>query len=335
MPMPSEAAGGTAGLAGAALGTPATGTATAAGAGPRGLPVPVPATPTPFPLLLDEAMPWVRRHVRAIYPPIAVLAAVASAGLAAAETLLLGARPAAVTDPWQSLARLYSLLAVSIPFTLAIGLLYAAMTVAAVDAVAGRTVDVGRALRFVIRPRILGTQLLVFLCVVGAAALCCFVPALYVWPLLAMALPAMAEEGVTGTAALRRSAQLTRHNPRRRWVTSPIVKVLALALVTWAMSALASTLLQLPVAAVQGVTLMRKVAAGEDVPSWMAGIGWLQVPLRCLASLIVSTVSLYSSFALALLFFDLRARREGADLRQAIAGMTGAAPEAPQGVPPS
>jgi hypothetical protein len=291
-------------------------------AGPAGLAVP--ATPMPFPLLLDEAMRWVRRYVRAIYPPIAVPAAVLSAGLAVVQTLWQPPDAAAVTDPWQSLARLYAMLAVSLPFSLLIGLLYAAMIVAAVDAVAGRRIDVGRALRFVVRPAVLGTQLLVLVCVLGSAALCCVVPAFFVWPLLAMALPAMAEEGMTGTAALRRSAELTWHNPRRRWLASPIVKLLALVLVTTVMSVMVSSVLQLPVAVVQGVAFMRRAAGGEDVPAWISGFNWLQVPLRCLASLAVSAVSVYSSFALALLFFDLRARREGGDLWRAVAGMTGA-----------
>jgi hypothetical protein len=226
------------------------------------------------------------------------------------------------------------MLAVSLPFSLLIGLLYSAMIVAAVDAVAGRTVDVGRALRFVVRPAVLGTQLLVFLCVIAAAALCCVVPAFYVWPLLAMTLPAMADEGVTGTAALRRSAELTRHNPRRRLLASPIVKILAVVVVTSAMSVLVSMVLQLPVAVVQGVALMRRAASGEDVPAWISSFSWLQVPLRCLASLAVSAVAVYSSFAMALLFFDLRARREGGDLWRAIAGMTGAAAPAAGGPRP-
>jgi hypothetical protein len=326
MPTPDGAAGGAAGLPGSLLGT-----AGASADGPPGLQVPV--RPMAFPLLLDEAMRWVRLQMRAIYLPIAVPAAVLSAGLAVVQTLWQGSQPTGVTDPWQSLARLYSMLAVSLPFSLLIGLLYAAMIVAAVDAVAGRTVDVGRAMRFVVRHAVLGTQLLVFLCVVASAVLCCVVPAFYVWPLLAMALPAMAEEGVTGMAALRRSAELTRHNPRRRWLASPIVKILALALVTAAMSTSVSMVLQLPVAVVQGVVFMRRAAGGEDVPSWVAGFSWLQVPLRCAASFAVSAVSVYSSFALALLFFDLRARREGGDLWRAIAGMTGAGPTEPEGPP--
>ncbi|HVR08117.1 MAG TPA: hypothetical protein VMW75_08720 [Thermoanaerobaculia bacterium] len=318
---------------------PEPGSASALNGAPAvGSPVPavpaVPATPLPLPLLLDEAMRWVRRYGRAIYPPIAVPAAVLSAGLAALQTVWQPPDAPVPADPLQSLARLYAMLAVSLPFSLLIGLLYSAMIVAAVDAVAGRTVDVGRALRFVVRPAVLGTQLLVFLCVIAAAVLCCVVPAFYVWPLLAMTLPAMADEGVTGTAALRRSAELTRHNPRRRWLASPIVKILAVVLVTSAMSVLVSMVLQLPVAVVQGVALMRRAASGEDVPGWISTFSWLQVPLRCLASLAVSAVAVYSSFAMALLFFDLRARREGGDLWRAIAGMTGAAAPAAGGPPP-
>lgn len=307
-------------------------TADAPAAGPAGSAVP--ATPMPLPLLLDEAMRWARRYLRAIYPPIAVPAAGLSAGLAVVQTLWQPPDAAAAADPWQSLARLYAMLAVSLPFSLLIGLLYAAMTVAAVDAVAGRGVDVGRALRFVVRPPVLGTQLLVFLCVAASAVLCCVVPAFYVWPLLAMALPAMAEERMTGTAALRRSVELTRHNPRRRLLASPIVKILALLLVTSAMSVMVSMVLQLPVAVVQGVALVRRAASGEDVPGWISGFSWLQVPLRCLASLAVSAVAVYSSFAMALLFFDLRARREGGDLWRAIAMMSGGAGAPAAGGPP-
>ncbi len=289
----------------------------------------LPATPVPFPWLLDDAMRWARRHLRSIYAPIAVPAAVISAGLAVMQTLWQRSQEVAVTDPWQSVARLYALLAVSLPFSLLIGLLYAAMLVAAVDGVAGRPVRIGRALRFVARPAVLGTQVLVLLCVAASALLCCVVPAFVVWPLLAMTLPAMADEGVTGTAALRRSAELTWYNPRRRLLTSPIVKLLALVLVTTAMSVLFTMVLQLPVAVVQGVVFMRRAAGGEDVPGWVSGLGWLQVPLHCLASFAVTAVSAYSSFAMALLFFDLRARREGADLWPAVAAMTGAAAAAP------
>jgi len=292
---------------------------------------PLPFAPVPFTVLLDDAVRWTRRFLRVIYPPIAIPAAVLAGLVAAAQVAWQPSQPMAAADPWQSLVRVYTMLAALLPYMLLIGLLYAAMTVAAVDAVAGRAVDARRALRFVVGHRALGTLLLAFLCE-GAALIACGLPALYVWPLLRMTLPAMAAEGVTGAAALRRSAELARHNPRRRFLTSPLVKILALMLVVPVISLLATAVLQLPMMLVQTLVFMRRAASGEDFPGWFSSFLWLQVPLRCLASLIVSAVYLYASFATALLFFDLRARREGDDLRLAIAGMTGAGPEPP---PPS
>ncbi len=288
-----------------------------------------PISPIPFRMLLDEAVPWTRRHLRTIYPPLALLMAIATAGVAAAQARWQVPSAMNAVDPRQSLVRLYAVLGATVPFLLVVGLLHGAMTVAAVDAVAGRAVDVRRALRFMVRPGVLGALSLAMLCILGSWACCCFFPVLYVWPLLGMTLPAMAAEGVTGTAALRRSAQLTRHNPRRRFLTSPIVKILALSVVVGILSYLASLVLQLPLQVLQGLVFLRRAASGEDLPAWFSGAAWLQVPLTFLAALVTSAVALYSSFATALLFFDLRARREGDDLRQAIAGMTGAGPEPP------
>jgi len=122
-------------------------------------------------------------------------------------------------------------------------------------------------------------------------------------------------------------------------LTSPLVKILALMTVVQVISLLATAVLQLPLGLVRIVVFVRKAASGEDLPGWFSSFLWLQVPLSCLASLIMSAVYLYSSFATALLFFDLRARREGDDLRLAIAGMTGApsaasVPSNPSALPP-
>jgi uncharacterized membrane protein len=290
-----------------------------------------PFTPVPFTVLLDDAVRWTRRYARAICPPVAIPAAVLAGLVAAAQIAWQPSQRMAAADPWGTLARFYGMMAALVPYMLVIAVLYAAMTVAAVDAVAGRAVDVRRALRFVVRPRVLWTQLEVFF-LEGVALLFCALPALYVWPLLRMTVPAMADEGVTGAAAIRRSAELVHHNPRRRLLTSPLVKILALLAVVPVISLLATAVLQLPLMLVQVLVGIRKAASGEDLPGWFPVFLWLQVPLRCVASLIVSVVYLYSSFATALLFFDLRARREGDDLRRAIDGMTGAGPEPP---PPS
>lgn len=309
----------------------------AAGAPPAAMPF----TPVPFPVLLDDAVRWTRRYARGIFLPVAIPAAVLAGLVAAAQIAWQPPQAMAAADPWQYLVRIYGMLAALLPYMFVISVLYAAMTVAAVDAVAGRAVDVRRALWFVVRPRVLVTQLEVFF-LEGVALLCCLVPALYVWPLVLLTVPAMADEGVTGFAAIGRSAELARHNPGRRLRTSPLVKILALLAVVPVISLLATSVLQLPLMVVQMVMVMRRVASGEDFPGWFSSFLWLQLPVRCLASLIISMVYLYSSFATALLFFDLRARREGDDLRRAIAGMTGARPEPPPpsplpplGLPPS
>ncbi len=303
-------------------------------AGAGAVPADLPFAPVPFPVLLDDAVRWTRRYLRVIYPPIAIPAAVLAVLVAAVQVAWQPTQATAAADPWQSLVRIYAMLAALLPYMLAMAVLYAAMTVAAVDAVAGRAVDIRRALRFVVRPRVLATQLAVFF-LEGAALIFCLLPALYVWPLVRMTVPAMADEGVTGARAIGRSAELAHHNPGRRFRTSPLVKILALMAVVSVISVLATSVLQLPLMLVQVLVFMRKAASGEDLPGWYSSFLWLQLPVRCLASLIVSAVYLYSSFATALLFFDLRARREGDDLRRAIAGMTGVGSEPPERPPPS
>jgi hypothetical protein len=290
--------------------------------------------PMPFPVLLDEAMRRARRHVRTIYLPLALPLAVINAAVAVLQAVWLGPEKMSSTDPWQSIARSCSVMLVSLPLSVVMLLLHAAMVVAAVDAVAGRGVSVRRALRFVVRPGVLGAQALVTLCV-AAAFLCCVLPGLYVLPLLSLTLPAMAAEGLTGSAALNRSAELTRHNPQRRILSSPLLKILALFAVVMLISYLVSLVLILPVTITQGLTMMRKIAAGEDLQRSLSGYLWWQVPLISLSSFVTSGVYVYASFALALLFFDLRARREGDDLRLAIAGLDGAAGGGPESPPPA
>lgn len=302
-------------------------------ASPPGPAMAPPVVPMRFTVLLDEAMRWTRAWLRVIYPPFAVPIAVITAVQAALQALWLRPTPGNIADPWQAIGHSCALVLLMVPILFLILVLYWAMAAAAVDAVAGRQVSYRRSLRFVLRPGVLGAQLLVTLCTMVAFA-CCVVPAFYVLPLLALTLQAMADEGLTGTAALRRSAELTRHNPQRRWLASPMVKILALLVVVGVISYLVSLVIQLPVILVQVGNFVRKAAAGEDVQGWTSGYLWLQVPLTFLASLVNSVVSIYGGFAFALLFFDLRARREGPDLRRAVAEMTaGTAPEPPNPAP--
>jgi hypothetical protein len=279
----------------------------------------------PFPVLLDAALPWTLRHLRTIYPWVALPAVVISSGVIALQLLWPGPDPRA-----QPLAAgLHN--CSYILFYLPLYWIYAALRVAAVDALAGRPVSGWQTIRFIARPRVVGTELLAALCV-GASFLCCGLPFLYVSPLLALTMVAMAAEGVTGTRALRRSAELTRHNPERRLLTSPILKILALMASATGISYLLILLVELPFGLLQGATILRKIAAGEDLQR--ALVSWVVVPVRGIEALSSTAVQLYVSFALALLFFDLREQREGAGLRRAVGEMAEAAGEPGRPAPP-
>jgi len=319
---------------------PSSAAAPAAGAaGQPGQPAWTPsAAPVPFPMLLDEAMRWTRASLRRIYLPFALPVAALSCIMLLAQGILPGPRAGLGADPMQSLAHSCSLMLIILPLNLAIGLFQAAMSVAATEMVAGRGADAGRALRFMLQPAVWLTLLLMLLCDTMAAT-CCLLPVLYVAPLLSMTTQVMVVEGPRGLAALRRSAQLTRHNPRGLLMTSPILKVLALMLVTFLIAFLVSLLPQLPFTILNMGSMLRKIAAGEEVRQLVTP--WVQAPLSFFGALASMVVSLYSSFAFALLFFDLRSRREGGDLERAIAAMTGAttgttpAPSSPAALPPA
>jgi len=85
---------------------------------------------------------------------------------------------------------------------------------------------------------------------------------------------------------------------------------------------------QLPLLVTQQVLLFRGLAGGEpmDAQAVMARLGWLAVPSQMLATLVQMGVKLYAAFGMTLLYFDVRRRREGDDLQEAIARLAGAAP---------
>jgi hypothetical protein len=207
-------------------------------------------------------------------------------------------------------------------------LVHTAMTVAAVDALAGRTPDMRRAWRFALEPRVFGTLLLAGLAVV-AAFVCCVVPLIYVLPLVSFTLVVMVQEGVFGAGALRRSATLAQHNPSRRMLSSPIVKVLAVYVVSYVLSGLVSLVFQLPLGVAQMVTTFRRLAHGQDLA--MGGLLWLGVPVQIATTLLTTAVEIYIAFIMAMLYFDTRARREGIDLLPQLEAM---APESASAPPP-
>jgi len=213
-------------------------------------------------------------------------------------------------------------------------LAYVAGQVAALDALAGRPVDMKRAWRFAAQLPVVGTLLLWFVAIVVATVLC-ILPVLYVGPLLSFFVPVMAEEGRFGAGALSRSAELARFNPSRRLGEHPIVKILLLTLVTTLISYMAGVIVALPFQIPMFIDIFRKTMAGqEDIAGTMGRWIWLQVTAQFLSALARMAIYIYTAFGIALLYTDVRGSKEGSDLRPEIDALF-PAPAAPPPVPPS
>lgn len=291
-----------------------------------------PPGPRPFRLLLDEAIRLSRQYFRSIYWAVALPIAVVATLMAALQALWfsrimedLGGSQPPVFSP--------SVIVMGLASALLMVLAYTAMQVAVVDALSGRPVDMGRAWRFTLQLRVLGTLVLWYACVIASLVACC-IPAFYVGPLLSFVPQAMIEEGRFGIDALKRSAELARYNPSRNFGEYPWVKLLLLFLVVIVLSYLLSMLIALPFQIPMYVDIFRQAASGEEaflerMPFYM----WLQVPAQFLNALASTAVYLYLSCGTALLFFDTRGRKEGLDLRTAIDSVFGGPPPPPPSLP--
>src|SRR4051812_16230613 len=285
--------------------------------------------PMPILLLLDEALGLTRAHLRAIFPavglPVAIIATLAGVVQAMdLQSLFKGGTPSPFmfwTPQVLLLAGLLLLLSM---------VAYVAGQVAALDALAGRPVDMGRAWRLALRPLVWGALLLAFLAIL-LSFLFCVLPVFFVAPLLAFAVPVMVEEGRFGPGALTRSAELALFNPSRRLMEHPIVKVLLLMIVSTLISYLAGLLVALPFQLPMFIDLFRKAMAGsQDVTGVMARWIWLQIPATFLSSLARTAIYVYTAFGMALLYADVRGRREGIALRPEIDALFPAPAPAPE-----
>jgi hypothetical protein len=282
-------------------------------------PPPMSPRPGPMPilLLLDEGLRLARAHLRAIFPavalPVAVIATLAGVAQAVdVQSLFKGGTPSPFMF-WtpQVLLGAVLLLLLSI-------VAYVAGQVAALDALAGRPVDMRRAWRLALRPSVWGTLLLSFLLIL-ISFLFCVLPVFFVAPLLAFAVPVMVEEGRFGPGALTRSAELALFNPSRQWLEHPIVKVLLLMVVSTLISYVAGLLVALPFQLPMFIDLFRKVLAGDqDITGVMSRWIWLQIPAQFLSSLARTAIYIYTAFGMALIYADVRGRKEGTDLRPEI-----------------
>ena len=292
-------------------------------------PAPLPGQPLPLRILLDHAVGISRRHFRAIYPSVALPLVVAAAAFPVAQALLMGPMmtpgepPDAARVAVLAIAFGLALLAFMVVYALA----YGAMYVAVVNAAAGRAVSMGDAWRTVARPPVWATMLLSWVAFL-AGLMCCVLPGVYVGILFCLVMPVVVEEGLYGSSALRRSAALVSYNPQKSVASDPRAKAFLIVFVGTLMGYAVTFVLQLPFVVAQQVYMVRQAAGGQapDPAAMMAAMTWFQVPSNVLGTLAQTAVQLYIAFGLALLYFDIRGRKEGFDLEAGIARLEGGAP---------
>jgi hypothetical protein len=282
-----------------------------------------PAQPLPFRLLLDEAVRQARQHFGRIYPSVAIPLALLAGLLPLAQWLMFRSFPSegrADPSPGAMIQGMAGFWLVMLGWMTVYFLSYGVLIAAAVEAVAQRPISMGRIWLFMVRPRVFGTLLLT----AGATILgsfCCVVPGIYLGLLFSFTVPVMVDEGLFGIAALRRSADLARYNPLRQLDADPRFKVFIVVFVGLLLGYVVSMLVQLPLIIVQQLIMAREIAGGRrvDPAVLMARMTWLQVPSQVFAMLTNTAVYLYMSLGLALLYVDVKRRREGTDLEAAVA----------------
>lgn len=280
----------------------------------------------PFRTLLDHVVVPARRHFRQTL--LAVALPLTFASVAAAIAQVRWSQMAINPDPENFgafFAGMFVVMGVVMVVLVVYVMAYCALMVASMDAVSGRGVDMGRAWRFVFRLPVFLTIVLVSI-LNGMALMLCFLPALYVVPLLSFTLPAMVDEGLVGMDAIHRSAELFRFNPTGRLSHSPWLQTLLLLFVGMVLTYVISWSVQMPFVIAQQVLILRQTFASPETAAEQLGLVlWLQVPASILNALATAVTWLYTTFGLALLYRELRRRKEATDLAAAVGELTGEA----------
>ncbi len=276
----------------------------------------MPAEPIPFRVLLDEAMKQTRRHFGKMYAPVAIPLALL-AGVFVVIQLRFMQQMAGGEAPGQiGIAGCLSFVGTLVLFLVLGGLSSAVLTCAALDGATARPISMKEKWAFVLQPSTLVTLLLALVGITLGFILL-ILPGIYLLLRWSFVVPVMSGEGVKGTAGLRRSWDLVRYNPGKRFFDNTATKVFLLYLVAGLISWLVSLVVQLPFTAMQGVAAARDVASGQPGSVGTAFL-WLQVPSTVLSQLVSTAANIYSSFGVVLLYLDVLRRKEGKDLASAI-----------------
>lgn len=290
--------------------------------------VPTPLAPSlPFRQILDEAVRQARRHFRRIYPYVAIPLVLVAGTVPLAQgflyrNTLTGA--AGRSDPAFARVMLgFGLFGLAMfAFMVVYGLSYGAMFAAATDALAGREISMRRSWGLMVRPRVFGTLVLLGLTVTVGFVLC-VLPGIYLGLIYAFTVPVLVAESRFGTAAMTRSSELARYNPQRKFDSDPRLHVFVTVMVGTMLGYMINLLVQLPFILYQQWVVFHDMAGAQktDPGEMMARLTWVQVPAQMLGMLTNTAVHLYVCFGLALLFFDLKSRKEGLDLEAAVANL--------------
>lgn len=274
--------------------------------------------------MLDEAMRQARRNFKAIYPSVGIPLALVAGLLPLGQglwfrSLRFGGAGALAPGLPAMLVGMAAMIAVTLLFLIVYVIGYGAMLAAATEALYGRPVVMSRMWAAMVQPRALFTLVLSSMAI-GAGSVCCLFPGIYVALIFSMIVPVMIEEKLFLADALGRSAALAAYNPRRSFGDDPRVRAFLVLFVGWLIGVAVSMVVQMPLAILQQVLLFRGVASGQssDPIALMSSLVWLQVPSQAMAMAAQVAVHLYVSFGLALVYVDVRRRKEGQDLQSAV-----------------
>lgn len=280
----------------------------------------------PFRMLLDEAAKVSRRHVRTLFLPMSLFLALLK-GLSAIVQVVwmqdyLGAIESG--DIARMLPSLGGMGCLSLVVALVTLFAYAVLWATALDAVAGRPVSLRARVRWVLKPRVFGTVLILVVCIVFGL-MACLLPGYLVASILVFAIAAMTEEGLFGTEAMGRSSRLTLFNPRERFLETPAFKAFVLIFVASMIAYGLSAIVQVPVALAQQLLILRDSTGDAELATAFRWV-WLSIPAQIFAGFTSAAVQLYLAMGTALLYFDVRRRVDGWDLEAALDEI---APESP------
>jgi hypothetical protein len=302
--------------------------------------VPVPTAldePLSIQALLDGAMRQARQHFRTVFPAVGVPLALLAATIPLTQGVWfrsLGDMQTGSPNIPLLFAGAGGMMIAAFLFVILNAVGYATLIAAATDAVGGRPVSMSRAWLAMLRPTALLTLFIAGVAVFAGMVCCaiplCGLPGIYVALLFSMIVPVMVEEETFLFDALGRSASLAQYNPRQDFGTDPRVRSFLVIFVGMLLGYAVSLVIQMPMVVIQQVLLMRDAAAGAsaDPMALMAKLTWLQVPTTALATLSQVAVQLYVSFGVALLYFDVRRRKEGHDLGAALVSLEKRGPAA-------